>query len=182
MGKKRTFAYVIVLLTMELAASGSTDPYLWLEEVEGQEALDWARERNQASQAAIEAFPGFEKIHSETLAILQSDERIPYVRRRGEWLYNFWQDKDHNRGFGAGQLGTNTRRTSQIGKLSWTLMTLPKRRGRTGCTREWMSWNRIWTGRSCGFRRAGKMRRFAGVFHTGQSVRGGWFRTPRGQE
>ena len=74
------------------------DPYLWLEEVEGEKALSWVREQNKISQAEIEAHPEFDRIQKETLKILQSDDRIPYFQRRGEFLYNFWQDAEHTRG------------------------------------------------------------------------------------
>ena len=33
------------------------DPYLWLEQVHGEQALAWARARNATSQAALEAVP-----------------------------------------------------------------------------------------------------------------------------
>ncbi len=32
------------------------------------------------------------------MEILDTDDRIPYVRRRGEYLYNFWRDAAHPRG------------------------------------------------------------------------------------
>ncbi|WP_255585651.1 prolyl oligopeptidase family protein [Tsukamurella sp. TY48] len=70
------------------------DPYLWLEEVESDTSLDWARERNAESAARL-AGERFETIESEVLQILDSDERIPSVRRRGEWLWNYWIDGEH---------------------------------------------------------------------------------------
>jgi prolyl oligopeptidase len=33
------------------------DPYLWLEDVQGKQALDWVRERNAASQNELTARP-----------------------------------------------------------------------------------------------------------------------------
>ena len=36
------------------------DPYLWLEDVQGDKALAWVRERNAASRQALEAVLGFE--------------------------------------------------------------------------------------------------------------------------
>ena len=79
--------------------TGATpDPHLWLEEIEGEKALEWVREQNKVSQAEIEDHPEFSKILNETLTILQSDDRIPYFQRRGKYLYNFWQDARHTRG------------------------------------------------------------------------------------
>ena len=37
-------------------------------------------------------------MRSEALEILDTDARIPYVRRRGEYLYNFWRDAENPRG------------------------------------------------------------------------------------
>ncbi len=74
------------------------DPHIWLEKVEGEKALAWVRQHNATSQKRIEAHPDFACIQGRILDILQSDDRIPYFRRRGEELYNFWQDASHTRG------------------------------------------------------------------------------------
>ena len=37
-------------------------------------------------------------MRAEALEVLDTDSRIPYVRRRGEYLYNFWRDADNPRG------------------------------------------------------------------------------------
>ena len=86
---------LFVTLYLNLVAE---DPNLWLEEVEGEKALNWVRKQNKDSQKTIEAHPAFKEIHEQTLQVLQSDDRIPYFRRRGNQLYNFWQDKEHTRG------------------------------------------------------------------------------------
>lgn len=74
------------------------DPHQWLEDVGGEKALDWVRERNKVSQAKLEADAQFEKLRTDLLAILDSDERIPGVSKHGEWYYNFWRDKENPRG------------------------------------------------------------------------------------
>ena len=74
------------------------DPYLWLEEVEGEQALAWARERNAACLAELAEGPRYEEIRSRLLEIYESDERIPHVRLIGDRLYNFWQDENRVRG------------------------------------------------------------------------------------
>ncbi|MEM6105023.1 prolyl oligopeptidase family protein [Mycobacterium sp. 050272] len=80
---------------------GSDDPYLWLEDVTGEAALDWVRARNKPTLAQFcggryEA--DFERMRAEALEVLDTDARIPYVRRRGEYLYNFWRDAANPRG------------------------------------------------------------------------------------
>lgn len=83
------------------------DPYLWLEDVTGDDALDWVRKHNDPTIArfgGVGAPPTrsvggrFEHMRNEALEVLDTDARIPYVRRRGEYLYNFWRDAEHPRG------------------------------------------------------------------------------------
>ncbi|MCA9105760.1 MAG: S9 family peptidase [Planctomycetales bacterium] len=77
--------------------SADEDPYLWLEGVEDERALDWVRARNGEAQAEL-VDDAFAELESELLAILDSDARIPSVSKRGDWYYNFWRDKEHPRG------------------------------------------------------------------------------------
>ncbi|RSS48715.1 S9 family peptidase [Streptomyces sp. WAC07061] len=74
------------------------DPYLWLEDVEGEAALSWVRERNAETVAALTTDPGFKVLEREVREVLDDDGRIPYVTRRGRHLYNFWQDAARLRG------------------------------------------------------------------------------------
>jgi prolyl oligopeptidase len=80
------------------AAPAPADPWLWLEEVQGEQALAWARARNAESAAVLDASPGFKALEQRLLSILDSRERIPYVRKLGRWYYNFWQDAANPRG------------------------------------------------------------------------------------
>jgi prolyl oligopeptidase len=75
-----------------------TDPYLWLEDVSGRDSLDWVRAQNARSQEVLEADKDFERLEKDLLSILDSDEKIPYVVKRGPHYYNFWTDRDHQRG------------------------------------------------------------------------------------
>ncbi|WAC53842.1 prolyl oligopeptidase family serine peptidase [Gordonia sp. SL306] len=74
------------------------DPYLWLEEVSGDRALDWVRAHNQPTVDDLTSDERFSVLESEALEILDTDERIPYVRRRGSHLYNFWRDAANPKG------------------------------------------------------------------------------------
>jgi len=74
------------------------DPYLWLEDVTGDAALDWVRARNADTLGRLARGERFESLRAEILDALDSSDRIPYVRRRGDYLYNFWQDAGHPRG------------------------------------------------------------------------------------
>ena len=74
------------------------DPYRWLEDVTGTEALDWVRARNEVTLGALSGGPRFASLRAEAREVLDADDRIPFVRRRGEYLYNFWQDAEHPKG------------------------------------------------------------------------------------
>lgn len=80
------------------AAAGDTDPYLWLEDVTGEKAIEWVKARNAKSQAKMEADPQFNALREDLLAILDSDARIPFVSKQGDYYYNFWRDKKNERG------------------------------------------------------------------------------------
>src|SRR3546814_3497076 len=76
----------------------AADPYLWLEDVTGDRQLAWVREQNARTEAELAGAPGFDKLEADILAVLDSDAKIPYVGKRGEYYYNFWQDAQHERG------------------------------------------------------------------------------------
>ncbi|ORA16750.1 prolyl oligopeptidase family serine peptidase [Mycobacterium asiaticum] len=82
---------------MAAMASDAEDPYLWLEEVTGDEALDWVRARNEPTKAQF-CDDDFETMRVQALEVLDTDARIPYVRRRGDYLYDFWRDATNPRG------------------------------------------------------------------------------------
>jgi len=74
------------------------DPYLWLEDVLGERALAWVRERNAETEALLQAQPRFAQTRQAVLEVLDSREQIPHVARRGDYFYNFWRDADNPRG------------------------------------------------------------------------------------
>jgi prolyl oligopeptidase len=73
------------------------DPYLWLEDVTGDKALAWVRQRNELTQKKYET-DEFNRLEDDLLKILDSDDRIPFVEKEGPYYYNFWRDKEHERG------------------------------------------------------------------------------------
>ena len=93
---------LVVAFFMPIAAadpvSEPADPFLWLEEVEGEQQLQWVRARNEKAVAAIAADERFETLQQRILSILDSKEKIPSIRKIGDRYYNFWQDADHPRG------------------------------------------------------------------------------------
>jgi prolyl oligopeptidase len=87
-----------LLLPAAVLADPGEDPYLWLEEIEGEEALAWVTERSAGDQATLEAVPEFAPMHEKLLEIYNSRDKLAYPGVRGEVVYNFWQDAEHVRG------------------------------------------------------------------------------------
>lgn len=65
------------------------DPTL-LEDIDHTE---WSRNWSEKTATLVDP-----QLNTEIRAALDSDDRIPYVQRRGEFLYNFWRDANHPRG------------------------------------------------------------------------------------
>ena len=76
----------------------SDDPFLWLEDVHSTRAMDWVKKENAVTTKQFVGNAEFTKTRDGILEVLDSDARIPDVRRMGDHLYNFWRDKAHPRG------------------------------------------------------------------------------------
>ncbi len=74
------------------------DPYLWLEEVEGDRALTWVREQNARSLHQLESDPRFASLLTDATALANSRDRLPLGGIFEGYYYNFWQDEAHVRG------------------------------------------------------------------------------------
>lgn len=75
----------------------------WLEDITGDRALAWARERNAETEQRLGG-SRLDDLERSIRAALDSPDRIPMVSVRGEWAYNVWTDADHPRGLWRRQL------------------------------------------------------------------------------
>jgi prolyl oligopeptidase len=73
------------------------DPWLWLEEVEGERALAWVAAQNEQVLEGL-ADDRYAADRDGLKAALDRPGKLPHVTRRGAHLYNFWQDAAHPRG------------------------------------------------------------------------------------
>jgi prolyl oligopeptidase len=78
-------------------AAPDDDPWLWLEEVEGERALAWVEAQNAATLARL-ADARFRADRDAVKAALDRPDKLPLVARRGGLLYNFWRDAAQPRG------------------------------------------------------------------------------------
>ena len=81
------------------AAPQDDDPYLWLEDIEGAQALDWVKKENAATDKLITTRPGFEADRKRARAILDDDRQIAMPGEvMGDTITNFWRDASNPRG------------------------------------------------------------------------------------
>ncbi|MFN4069733.1 MAG: S9 family peptidase, partial [Brevundimonas aurantiaca] len=81
------------------ATSEATDPYVWLEEVEGERAMEWVKAHNAHSLGVLQGDPRYATLHQQALEIVQSRDRIPSPGFTHDGhIDNFWQDAQHVRG------------------------------------------------------------------------------------
>ncbi len=78
-------------------AKPDDDPFLWLEEVEGERALAWVAGQNAATMAQLGG-AALEADRDALLAILDRPDNIPNPVRRAGLIYNFWRDAAQPRG------------------------------------------------------------------------------------
>ncbi|MBV9539475.1 MAG: S9 family peptidase, partial [Acidisphaera sp.] len=78
-------------------AAPDVDPYLWLEDVDGEQALAWVDRQTDATLARFGG-PRLDADATTLKTIFDRPDNIPYVTRRGPHLYNFWRDAAHPRG------------------------------------------------------------------------------------
>jgi prolyl oligopeptidase len=100
-----------VLATLSLVALGlglppvaraqpaMPDPNAYLEEIEGDQALAFARAENARSLSVLQGDPRYAGLYADALAIATAKDRIAAVDFAGDrTLRSFWQDADHVRG------------------------------------------------------------------------------------
>lgn len=81
-----------------MAAEPDTDAYAWLEDVGGDKPLEWVKAQNAKSEARLAYSAQFKQMEASIREVLDSDAKIPGVQKIGDYYYNFWKDKTHERG------------------------------------------------------------------------------------
>ncbi|MFO7889153.1 MAG: prolyl oligopeptidase family serine peptidase [bacterium] len=89
---------VIAMFPVINHAQEKEDPFLWLEDIQGDKAMQWVKAQNEKTLSALKKHPEFEEIKNEVLKIFNSEDRIASPSIRGNYIYNFWQDETHERG------------------------------------------------------------------------------------
>lgn len=108
---KKTSVLFLILTFMALTNFGQEkDPYLWLEEVENPKALEWVAQWNEKTLEVLKNHKSYDSIYQKNLEIYNSTDRIADPAIYGDYIFNFWQDRENPRGI--------WRRTTLEGYLS----------------------------------------------------------------
>ncbi|MCP4046738.1 MAG: S9 family peptidase, partial [Gammaproteobacteria bacterium] len=91
---------LVLLATLALTSVvwAEDDPYIWLEQVDGEKALDWVRAENASTAERLKNGPLFDELYADARAILNSSSRLPNIYQQEDWLYNYWRDEKNPRG------------------------------------------------------------------------------------
>ncbi len=94
--------YSILLITllafMTQLSFAQEDPYIWLENVDAEKSLKWVEKWNEKTLDVLCSQPDYNTIYEKNLEIYNSTDRIAAPSIYGDFIYNFWQDKEHERG------------------------------------------------------------------------------------
>jgi prolyl oligopeptidase len=138
----RLFAVLAAVVGISACAgvtAGGDDPFLWLEDVHGSQALSWVEGENAKSTARLDGDKRFAKYRAEALAILTAKDRISLPEFRAGGIDNIWQDDKHPHGLWRHASLASYR----AGKAKWQtvldLDALSKREGK----------NWFWKGSDC---------------------------------
>jgi prolyl oligopeptidase len=97
-----TTALGLIAMTSPISALAQTatpdDPFLWLEEVEGEKALNWVRGQNARTLPVLQDDVRYKRLEKDALAIVQAKDRLTFGGFSNGYVSNFWQDTDHVRG------------------------------------------------------------------------------------
>ena len=112
---KKYTLYLLTLMSLTFEIHAQEDKYQWLEEVDGTKALEFVNAQNKVTFDKLSKEKDYQSIFDKSLEIYNSPERIAYPNIQGDYVYNFWKDKDHVRGIWRRCLLTNYIN----GKLDW---------------------------------------------------------------
>ena len=99
-------SYVIFIFVLTLIVSCSSqkvstptsDPYLWLEEIESPRSLEFAKAENQKTLSTLQFDPSYKQMESELRTMAYAEDRIPWAYPMNGMYYNFWRDQKNARG------------------------------------------------------------------------------------
>jgi len=80
-------------MTKTQPESTADDPFLWLEDRNGKEALDWVHRQNALTVAELQGDPSYQATFETALDLMTAEDNMPVGAALAGHVYNFWQDK-----------------------------------------------------------------------------------------
>lgn len=138
--RKLLLAAFVVAAPTALAAMQDEDPYLWLEEIQGQRAIAQVEQWNKTTEDDLSRTPGFAEHRTRALNILNDVRQIAQPDEvQGDFITNFWRDAEHPRGLWR----ISPRAAYLAGRPQWRTLIDVDALGRA----EGRSW--VWHGADC---------------------------------
>ena len=94
----KNILFFLTIFTTFFTIQAQEDPYLWLEEIDSEKSLEFVNKQNKLTQDKLSSINEYQDIYDSCLEIYNSPDRIVYPTTYGEFVYNFWKDKEHVRG------------------------------------------------------------------------------------
>lgn len=95
---KNYLIVVATLISTQCLIAQDDDKFMWLEEVDGKKATEWVAQQNKLTVDKLSQEKIYQTVYDKSLEIYNSTERIAAPTIYGNYIYNFWQDKEHTRG------------------------------------------------------------------------------------
>ena len=87
---KKNNLFTIAILFLSFFIQAQEAPYLYLEEVDGEKALEFVNKQNANTINKLSQEKEYQSIYDKCLDIYNSKERIVYPTIYGDFIYNFW--------------------------------------------------------------------------------------------
>ena len=119
---KLTFL-LLLLFGLDQSLMAQQDKFQWLENIDSPRSMEFVNAQNKATIEKLTTEKNYKPIYNKSLEILNSTEKIAYPNIQGKYVYNFWTDKQNERGIWRRCLLSDYTQ----GKLNWeTLIDIDK--------------------------------------------------------
>lgn len=95
---KKHCTLLLIFISIYQLTFSQLNNYLWLEEIDSEQSLLYIDSLNKKTVDELSKEDSYNNIYSKSLEIYNSNERIAYPSILGEYVYNFWKDKNNPRG------------------------------------------------------------------------------------
>jgi prolyl oligopeptidase len=95
---KKHCTLLFIFISIYQLTFSQLNNYLWLEEIDSEQSLLYIDSLNKKTVDELSKEDSYNNIYNKSLEIYNSNERIAYPSILGEYVYNFWKDKNHPRG------------------------------------------------------------------------------------